>query len=104
MINLYIRIYLSFSNSFPMKIVRVLSRLPCAIQYILVFFFFLFNWSTLDYNVVLVSGVQQSEPIIRIHIPTLFLDPISMYAIREYWVEFPVLYIQWVLISYLFYI
>ena len=39
MINLYIRIYLSFSNSFPMKIVRVLSRLPCAIQYILVFFF-----------------------------------------------------------------
>ena len=67
------------------------------------FVFFLFNWSILDYNVVLVSGVEQSEPIIRIHIPTPFLDPFSIYAIREYWVEFPVLYRGSLLVIYFIY-
>ena len=67
------------------------------------FVFFLFNWSILDYNVVLVSGVKQSEPILRIHIPTPSLDPFSIYAIREYWVEFPVLYRGSLLVIYFIY-
>ena len=37
------------------------------------FIYFNFNnWSIIDLNVVLVSGVQQSEPVIHIHISTLF--------------------------------
>ena len=30
------------------------------------------NWSITDVNIVLVSGVQQSEPVIHIHIAPLF--------------------------------
>ena len=37
-------------------------------------FFLNFYWSIVDYNVVLVSGVQQSESVIHIPISTLFLD------------------------------
>ena len=38
----------------------------------------------LIYNVVLVSGVQQSESVIHIHISTLFLDSFLVQAVTEY--------------------
>ena len=35
-------------------------------------FFIKFYWSIVDYNVALVSAVQQSESVIHIHMSTLF--------------------------------
>ena len=49
------------------------------------------------YNVVLVSGVQQSESVIHIHISTVFYI-LFPYRPLEYWVEFPVLYIRSLLV------
>ena len=46
------------------------------------FFFLIFIGAQLIYNVVLVSGVQQSESFL--HIPTLFLHSFSIQAITEY--------------------
>ena len=42
------------------------------------------------YNVVLVSGIQQSDSVIRIHIPILFQILFSYMLSRH--IEFPVLY------------
>ena len=42
----------------------------------------------LTYNVVLVSGVQQSDSVIHINISILF----SILVITNYWVDFPILY------------
>ena len=59
----------------------------------------LFYWTIVDLHAVLVSGVQQSESVIHIHISILF-SHIGYYGILS---RFPCA-IQWVLVSYLFYI
>ena len=41
---------------------------------------------------MLVSGVQQREPVIHIHMSTFLKDSFPIEAITEYWVELPVLY------------
>ena len=50
----------------------------------------------------LVSGVQKSESVMHIHIPTLFwiLFP---YRKLEYGVEFPVIYSRFLLVIYFIY-
>ena len=45
----------------------------------------------LIYNVLLVSGVQQSKTAIHIHISTFKKYSFPILAIAEYWVELPVL-------------
>ena len=44
------------------------------------------------YSAVLISGVQQSEPVMHTHISTFFKDSFPIQGITECWVEFPVLY------------
>ena len=44
------------------------------------------------FNVVLVSGVQQSDSVIYIYTYSCFKDPFLILVITEYRVEFPVLY------------
>ena len=56
------------------------------------------------YNVVLVSGVQQSESVILYqYIYPLFLIFFPILAITEYEVEFPVLYSRSLLVIYFIY-
>ena len=64
-------------------------------------FFHVFIGVQLIYNVVLVSGEQQSESVIHRHISTLFLDYFPIQAITEYCIPCAK---QQFLISYLFYI
>ena len=57
----------------------------------------------LIYNVVLISGVQQSESVIHIHISTLFFFQIVFPYRPLHSIEFPVLYSRFLLVN-LFYI
>ena len=54
---------------------------------------------------MLVSGVQQSESVIHIHIsPLFFLDSFYHIGHYKYWAEFPVLYSRFLLVIYFIYI
>ena len=53
-------------------------------------------------NVVLVSGVQQSEPVVHVHRFILF-QILFLYRLLDYSVEFPVLYSRPLLLIYLIY-
>ena len=68
---------------------------------LLLFFFKHLYWSIIALQVVLVSAVQQSEAVIRIHISTLFRSPSNLGHHRA--LSRAPCAIQWVLISYLFY-
>ena len=52
-----------------------------------------FCWSTVDLQYCVRFSVQQSESVIYLSLYiTSFLDSFPIWAITEYWVEFPVLY------------
>ena len=58
----------------------------------------------MNYSVLLVSGEQQGESVIHIHISSFFfLDSFPIQAITEYWVEFPALYSRFLLVIYFIY-
>ena len=67
---------------------------------VIISFFKIFIGVELIYNVVLVSGIQQSESVT--HISTLF-KILFPYRSLEYRVEFPVLYSRFLLVIYIIY-
>ena len=52
---------------------------------------FILYWSIVIYSIVLVSGVQQSDLVMHIHV-SILSDSFPIWLITEYWVEFPMLY------------
>ena len=82
-----------------------LASLPGELRifYLTYFYFFYFIRVRLIYNVVLVSGVQQSDSVIHIFIvfEILFSYRLSQQSIQS--VEFPVLYSRSMLVIYLIY-
>ena len=63
------------------------------------FFQNIFIGILLIYNVVLISGVQQNEPVTHI----FFKDSFPIYVITKYWVEFPMVCKKSLLIIYFIY-
>ena len=64
-------------------------------------YLFLLTPPQLIYNIVLVSGVPQSDSVIHIHM--YFSDSFPLYIIMRYWIKFPVLYSRSLLFTYFIY-
>ena len=88
----------AIQNMFPLLYSGKIKKKICSLSGSFIFLFFKnFMGIQLTYN-VLVSGVQQRESVIHIHIPTSDSFPISV--ITEYWVDFPVLHSRSMLLIY----